>query len=161
VKKLTVKIANKIQGSPIAEFVFGFGIVLGTIWLAFGAFNVAEGAWYRSRPASDFFNYESVEYVKTDGNTLVFASNRIIKRSSPIDWNDVLFCDDGEEYHFYSNQESGSDNPKLALDYRTVTWNYTEPIPMGRSCYLESQITMTVKGYPKKQVITGDNFKLK
>lgn len=159
-RKALATVGDKLHKSPFLEFGVGFTVVLASIWLGFGVFNLAESAWYKSRPATDFFNYESVEFVKVDGNSLVFASTRIVKDTYPFVWNDVLFCDDGREYRFYSNQESKTQNPELALEYRTVQWNYQSAIPKGRECYLESQITMTVRGYPKKQVVESEKFYL-
>lgn len=154
------QVGDKLAKSPFLEFGVGFTVVLSSIWLSFGVFSFIESAWYQARPATDFFNYASVEFVKVDGDGLVFASTRIVKVTEPIAWNDVLFCDDGQEYRFFSNQATESQNPQLSLEYRTVTWNYQSAIPKGRECYLESQITMTVRGYLKKQVVESKKFYL-
>lgn len=143
-KRAILRVANFIQGTPLLEFALGFVIVLGAIWGGYGAFTVAKDIYYASRPYTDFFNYRSVSYIERDGESLVFASTRIVKRADPIVWVDVLFCDNGRSYRFYSSQPSESNEPKLATEYRTVEWGYNSPFPIGRTCYLESQVTMTL-----------------
>lgn len=160
-KRAITRVANFIQGSPLLEFALGFVIVLVGIWGSYGAFTVAKDIYYASRPYTDFFNYRSVSYIERDGDSLVFASTRIVKRADPMVYIDVLFCDNGRSYTFYSSQPTETSEPRLSTELRTVEWSYNSPFPIGRTCYLESQVTMTVEGKPKEQIIKSDEFIIK
>lgn len=150
-----------VNGNPLREFVFGFCLVFGLIWGAYGAYKVAEDLYYRTATADNFFDYKSVEFVKQEDTALIFASTRVSKASYPVLWNDILKCGDGTTYRFYSSQGSRDNEPKVFVDYRTVTWDYVEPFPRGKVCKLESQITMDVRGYGKSQEVVSKPFRVK
>ena len=157
-KRIAGKVANVFTDAPVLQFLLGFVLVLGIIWGSFGIYTLGVNFYYKTQPRENFFDYQKVEYVKRDGNSLVFASTRIVKHQARIAWNDILHCNNGERYTFFSNYETSTNLEKLATDYKTVEWDYQKPFPVGRECYLESQITMTVHGNPKTQRVESEKF---
>lgn len=109
-------------------------------------------------PTSEFFEYKSVEFVKRDGDILVFESNSIVRRSYPTLWNDILRCKDGSEYKFTSVQNTSSSAPKLRSEFKAIRWDYSEPFPIGKTCYLDSTIRMDVDGIVKSQQVESKPF---
>lgn len=153
------RIGKSINGNPLREWLFGFFLIFGGIWLSFAVFNQIEDMYYRTTPASRYFNYRSVEYVRRDGDSLVFASDRVVQSESPMVWNDVLECGNSKyELRYTSNQETKDITPKAFTEYRKVQWDYTKPFPVGRTCVLTSQITMTVHGFAKSQDVVSKPF---
>lgn len=159
-RKPLERIANFIQGSPLLEFMFGFAIVFSFIWLSYGAYTVVQDVYVRFQPASSFFEWRSVKFVGATDNGLIFSSERAIYRSAPITWNDILFCENGETYSFFSSQETSNINPEIELETRTLEWNYNSPIPKDKDCYLEANITMDVRGHEKRQTLTTGVFRI-
>lgn len=112
-------------------------------------------------PTSQFFEYKSVEFVKRDGDMLVFESNSIVRRSYPTLWNDILRCEDDTEFKFSSVQNTTSAAPKVRTEFKAIRWDYSEPFPIGKTCYLESTIKMDVDGIVKTQKLDSKPFKIK
>jgi hypothetical protein len=155
------KLIRGIAGKPRYEWILGFIILFVMMLLTKTTVTLIEDLIVRVSPRSSYFDYQKIEYVKHDNSSLIFASTSIFKQSYPTEWNDIIRCNDGEQYSFYSNQDTKSASLVVRTDYRKVEWNYNKPFPLGKNCYLESTITMTVHGHAKVQKIFSDKFKIK
>jgi hypothetical protein len=108
-----------------------------------------------------FFEYESVEPLKAEfqvGEDLTFVSTSIIHRPVHLVFNDILFCDTGTGFSYFSVYKSQNYdvNPR---DWDSKQWVYQGPIPDGpATCYLESQIIHThYTGAEKSQTLIDRN----
>lgn len=153
-KQIRNTIADFIRHNFFVRVAVGF-IVTYVLLSAFAYF--AGNAIASMTPRDYFYDYKSVEFVDFDGQYLVFASDRQLKHSYPIYFNDVLFCN-GKRYRFYSYQDTNNQSPKTTSDYHKVEWVYNEPFPKNTRCYLESHITMKIGAVEKKQDVRSGVF---
>ena len=109
-------------------------------------------------PTTEYFEYKKTEFVRVDGKSLVFKSTSKIKQSYPMLWNDILRCKDGSEYRFTSVQNATATSPTVKTTFKTTNWDYNEPFPLGKTCYLKSTIMMDVEGVLKRQIIQTEDF---
>lgn len=155
------KLIRGIAGKPRYEWILGFVILFVCMLLTKSIIGLVEDLVIKLSPRSDYFDYQKIEYVKHENNSLIFASTSVFKQSYPTEWNDIIRCNDGEKYSFYSNQDTKSASPVVRTDYKKMEWNYNKPFPLGKTCYLESTITLTAQGHAKVQKIFSDKFKIK
>jgi hypothetical protein len=47
---------------------------------------------------------------------------------------------------------------QLRLLLKLLDWDYNEPFPLGKTCYLKSTIMMDVEGTLKRQIIQTEDF---
>ena len=114
--------------------------------------------WSISYLQEKLHRYKKTEFVRIDGKSLVFKSTSKIKQSYPILWNDILRCKDGSEYRFTSVQNATATSPTVKTTFKTTNWDYNEPFPLGKTCYLKSTIMMDVEGVLKRQIIQTEDF---
>lgn len=160
--KRMVKTINAIYKRPTLQMLFGFVLVLSILVLGNTIFKIGEDYYNKQLARTEYFDIKSVEYVKHEGDSLVFLNTAIIKRSLPMTMNDILRCEDGSHYVFYSNQNRSDATPEISDRYQSLEWNYNEPFPTGKKCYLEKTIVMTAPGgHPKSQQIKSSEFVVK
>jgi hypothetical protein len=141
------------------HFLIGFPIVFALLLGAQFGYERLDRLIIDLRPATSYFEYKSIEFVSVeDDKSLVFASTSLYKVSYPTFWNDILRCSDGTTFRFYSVQDTSAASLAPRLEYRKTEWNYNQPFPYGRTCYLDSTVSMSVKGIIKKQKITSPEF---
>lgn len=152
---------NFIKRSSVNKYLVGFFTILIAGIILQASYVRIDRLFIDLAPESKYFEYLSVEFVEKDENALIFASTSVIKESYPIFWNDILRCQDGKDYRFFSVQNSNSTAPEKRVQFREVYWNYNEPFPIGRTCILESTITMDIKGITKTSKIISNPFTVK
>lgn len=139
------------------HFVLGWVVLFLVLSAVVTLFDVAKDRYQlwtlRRADASEFFLYQSIDYVETTPDYLVFKSTSIVRQSHPIFWNDILRCapTDGP-LRFYSVQNTNWDSPVVKEDFSSTQWNYLDRKPRnGTPCVLESTITMYINDIPKVQ----------
>lgn len=159
---MTQRLLNLLNGSVVFRNVvgafIGFLFMTGTYLLVTTTIDVISDQVVEATPRNAYFDYKEVEFVEREADSLIFASTSVFNQQYPVYWNDVLRCQNGKEYSFYSVQNTSSDQPNTRQDYRTIKWNYNEPFPEGKTCTLESTITMDVNGHSKRQKINSEAF---
>lgn len=159
---MTQRLLNLLNKSVVFRNVigalFGFLVMTGAYLLVTTTINLIEDQIIEAAPRNAYFDYKEVEFVEREADSLILASTSVFHAQYPVYWNDVLRCQSGEEYVFYSVQNTSSDQPNTRQDYRTIKWHYNEPFPEGKTCYIESTITMDVEGHSKRQKINSAAF---
>jgi len=117
-------------------------------------------------PSSYWFEYHSVRPVKESfrlGESLEFVSVSQVYRKVNFEWRDILFCDFGDGFAYYSHYPSGRDDVMPRGRQTTSRWFYQGVIPnYAAQCYLESNIShVATFGIEKHQKLVGPFFTFK
>ncbi len=145
---------------------FGLGIIPSIIIAALfmWSLNFFQEKYHRAvidnAPVSNYFDYQSVQFVAVEDGALIFETRSRILQNFPILWNDILRCSNGGEYRLVSTQLTSTTSPVVKISYKTTQWNYNEPFPYGQKCYVKSIIRMDVEGIVKKQEIETPEFNI-
>lgn len=135
--------------------LFAFGLFVSNQWTEFR--NNQELARIEQAPLSEWFLYESVEYVgmHEDGG-LKFNSQRKAFQTVDVVWLDQLVCDSNDDSRFtiFSIQQ---DPGKLDRGSRTDSdWRWREGYPLDTTCYMDSVID--APGLQKSQKVISEPF---
>ncbi len=147
-----------MRRTNLKHFLIGFPLAFFIGALGLWSFERLDRLRIDLSKRTDYFDYSSIEYVRTDRNSLIFKSTSLVKRDYPIFWNDILRCEDGKDYRVVSVQNTNSETPSVRTTYEAKIWTYSEPFPFGKTCYLDSTISMDVKGIIKRQEILSEPF---
>lgn len=109
-------------------------------------------------PRSSFFTYEHVIPSKEKfaiGEELQFISVSEVKRTVNFYWEDILFCDFGEGFGYFSTYKSNKSHVEPYTKKSTNPWSYQGKLPKTKSsCYLRSFISHKDKtGAVKNQIL--------
>ena len=117
-------------------------------------------------PATYWFKYEKVEPSKevfAEGEQLFFRSYADFRRGGHVRWNDVLRCDTGHGFGFFSFYNSEANmSPNGGVPENPTPWPFraSTPVPPAE-CYLESNVTLDLPfGITKTQKIIGPTFEI-
>jgi hypothetical protein len=113
-------------------------------------------------PLSYWFEYTDVSSLKKNyahKDLITMQSTRNISKETKVEWVDVLRCDFGEGFVFYSNQVTQG---VIAKGEEETTWVYGGSTPTKDSvCYMESIITAELDFHiQKSQTIRSNDFNI-
>jgi len=116
-------------------------------------------------PATVWFEYKDIVPTKTEygiGEKLQFRSYSAHSKEAHLHWNDVLRCDTGQGFGYYSFANSEATILPRPVKVNPAPWTYDSSFPVPPAeCYLESSIRADLPfGIKKTQVFTGKVFKI-
>ena len=126
------------MNTTLSVVVYGLAASL----LALGA----DSANNMFRDYSYWGEYQSVKFVETDDNKLVFESKSVIKKPVKLTWNDILECKvNRQRFAMYSTNIITSKNYVKPADNsrKGVLWVYHGKTPKAGICRLRAEITYT------------------
>ena len=120
-------------------------------------------------PRDYWFTYLSVEPTRPVfgvGEKLTFYSDREVRHTISVRWQDKLFCDTngvgGVGMRVISIYESTSTLHPHSMIAPGKPWTYQEQVPtVPATCYLESTTTAVLKYKNKIQTINSGRFEIK
>lgn len=123
----------------------------------------------KEAPREAYFEYNDVSSKKSNyelWERLVMISDRSIRRTLEIWWQDKLHCEVNETdwYQLISEKKWNNLSPDLVED-NTWSWTYEGALPENPiwtyiwwSCYMRSIIQMCEKWICKKQIVRSNDF---
>ena len=119
-------------------------------------------------PTSDYFEYFAVnpeqDYFEM-GEELVMLSDSVWHKVGDVRWNDILRCDSGNGFKFFSVYNTNADayTPDQGLGIREMKpWRYGGDVPTEKPsvCYIDSTISFVESehGIVKAQQIQSGPF---
>lgn len=140
----------------LGHIVIGFTLATGFMGFKY--------AYYQWMPTSWHFKYYDVLPVKdyfTTDETISFVSDREIKRTTHIQWVDILFCWENGELKRFSEYRTNGWKSKTERELTNI-WNYNAETPnFSTQCYLSSEVHALLPFNIKKtQEIVGWPFNI-